>query len=311
MYSEASNFVEGVDRAFVFILSVAIFFLVSITIAMVYFIIRYNKKKNPKATQIKGSVTLEVLWTAIPLVLVLLMFYYGWTGWRPMQKAPEDTFNIKSISRMWSWAFEYDNGKMTDTLYVPQGQPVKLDLISQDVIHSLYIPAFRVKQDIVPGRNGMMWFVAEKPGRYDLFCTEYCGLRHSYMETEVVVLTPEEFEKWYADTTTGDLASESTTELAGKNLIRTNGCTACHSLDGTKLVGPSFKGVYGHEVTILDNGTEKTITADEEYLRESIYQPNKLVVKGYNKGLMQSYEGILTEEETSQIIEYIKTLNGK
>ncbi|MFW5710108.1 MAG: cytochrome c oxidase subunit II, partial [Bacteroidota bacterium] len=200
MYSEASNFVEGVDRAFVFILSVAIFFLVSITIAMVYFIIRYNKKKNPKATQIKGSVTLEVLWTAIPLVLVLLMFYYGWTGWRPMQKAPEDTFNIKSISRMWSWAFEYDNGKMTDTLYVPQGQPVKLDLISQDVIHSLYIPAFRVKQDIVPGRNGMMWFVAEKPGRYDLFCTEYCGLRHSYMETEVVVLTPEEFEKWYADT---------------------------------------------------------------------------------------------------------------
>lgn len=314
MYSNLSNFAEGVDNAFVVILSIIFFFLIGLTGLLIYFIVRYREEKNPKATHIEGNTTLEIVWTIIPLILVLAMFYFGWTGWKPMfSKAPDDALKIKTTARMWSWSFEYENGRRTDTLYIPHGEPVVLDLESVDVIHSIYIPAFRLKQDMVPGKEGTMWFIANSPGSYDLFCTEYCGLRHSYMFTSVEVMPTEEFEKWYTDTTQATAAtgpSEGASAVAqGRRIVQQLGCNACHSMDGSVIVGPSYKGLFGKEETVITNGEERTIIADEDYIRRSIYEPNADVVKGFNSGLMQSYEDQLTDEDLDKIIEYIKTFS--
>jgi cytochrome c oxidase subunit II len=304
----ASNFVSGVDKAFLFILGVSFIFLIGLTFTMLYFVYKYNRKKNPVATQIKGSTKLEIIWTIIPTILVLIMFYYGWAGWAPMRKAPKETFNIKVISRMWNFTFEYENGKKTDTLFVPQNKAVKLDLVSLDVIHSVYIPAFRVKEDVVPGREKFIWFIPQREGLYDLFCTEYCGLNHSYMLNQVKVMPEKDFNTWYVDTTKRvEVALDSPTEN-GKRIMKNIGCFACHSLDGSKLVGPSFKGIYGHKATVTTGGAEREVTVDDEYIKKSIYEPNADVVKGFNKGLMLSYKGQLSEEDIKQITEYIKTL---
>lgn len=315
MFLNVSNFVEGVDKAFVFILAICLFFLVGLTLAMLFFIYRYHKKRNPKASQIHGSTTLEILWTVIPLILVLAMFVYGWTGWEPMKdKAPDDAIQITAVGRMWSFGFEYPNGKFADSLYVPQGKAVELDLVAEDVVHSFYIPAFRLKQDMVPGSDkDKMWFIGNSPGSYDIFCAEYCGLRHSYMNSSVIVMAPEEFEKWYADTTavqpeTAGSEEMSAEAIAGLNILKKNGCNACHSMDGTRLVGPSYKGIMGRTVTIMEDGEEKEVEVDRDYIVRSIYHPNEQVVKGYPEGQMLSYDGKISEEEINQIIEYFKTL---
>lgn len=312
MYTNASNFVGDVDTAYAVIFGISFFFIFLITGVMIYFIIKYQHKKHPKAVQIKGSTSLEIIWTLIPLALVIIMFYFGWRGYRTMHSAPEDAMHITTTARMWNWSFEYENGKVTDTLYVPINLPVNLNLVSVDVIHSLSIPAFRLKQDMVPGKKQIMWFIPGQEGDFDLFCTEYCGLRHSYMTTKVVVMTEEKFNAWYNDTTAVKSGSGSETggETAqGLNLLRTNGCLACHSLDGSKIVGPTFKDLYKHEVTVLSNGTEKTIVADDEYIHNSIYDPNMDVVKGFNQGLMQSYKDIIDKDGVNQIIEYLKTIS--
>ncbi len=306
---DASNFVSGVDTAFMVILGISLFFLVGITLTMIWFIYRYNQKRNPKATQIKGSTLMEALWTGIPTLIVLVMFYFGWAGWKPMKNPPEDAMRVKSVARMWVFNFEYENGKRTDTLYVPQGEPVVLDLVSLDVIHSLYIPAFRVKEDMVPGKEKTMWFQSDKPGKYDLFCAEYCGLQHSYMYTSVVVMPPDEFDRWYTDTTAVIVsAAEEKPGARGFQIMRLNGCNACHSSDGSKLVGPSYKGLWGSTVTVTTDGEEREVVADEEYIRRAIYEPNADVVEGYNKGLMLSYRDLISEEDLQDIIEYLKTL---
>ncbi len=311
MYSNASNFAKGVDDAFLLIIGISVFFLISITVAMIMFIVKYNRKKNPVATQIHGSTTLEIVWTVIPILLVLLMFYYGWKGFHPMKaKAPENSLTIKTTARMWSWSFQYPDGRVTDSLYIPVGKPVRLELISPDVIHSLYIPSFRVKQDIVPGKPDIMWFIPQKLGRYDIFCTEYCGLQHSFMISAVNVMSDSAYNSWYKDTTqvaetakTGELPGAK-----GLSVLKKNGCLACHSLDGSKLVGPTYKGLYGKTETVTANGQDKQIKADDAYITRSIYEPNAEVVKGYVPGMMLSYKNSITEEEINQIIEYFKTL---
>jgi cytochrome c oxidase subunit 2 len=275
------------------------------------FIVRYNKKKNPVATQIHGSTTLEIVWTVIPILLVLLMFYYGWKGFHPMKaKAPEDSLTIKTTARMWSWSFQYPNGKITDSLYIPVGKPVRLELISPDVIHSLYIPAFRVKQDMVPGKPDIMWFIPLKEGRFDIFCAEYCGLQHSFMISAVNVLSDSAYNVWYQDTVQLAATAEAG-ELPGAmglSVLKKNGCLACHSLDGSKLVGPTLKGIYGKKEVVIANGQEKQITVDDGYIQRSIYEPNAEIVKGYVQGMMLSYKTSITDEEIEQIIEYFKTL---
>jgi len=300
--SGASNFVQGVDLTFIIILGISVFFLVSITAVMIYFVIRYSRKRNPKATNIEGNNTLEIVWTVIPLILVLIMFYFGWLGFRPMRHVPEGAIPVKAIGQMWSWLFEYENGKKSAELVVPLNKPVKLNLFSRDVIHSLYIPAFRIKEDVVPGKNNYLWFTAQEEGEYDIFCAEFCGDRHSYMLSKVRVLPEAEFNSWLAKS---DIPAD---EHPGLTLIKQNACITCHSQDGSKIVGPSFKGLFGRKEIVIAQGVEKEVTVDEDYIKQSIYEPNAQVVKGFNPGLMISYQKQLSEEDIQKIIDYIKGL---
>lgn len=314
MYSpditQASNFVQGVDTAFLVILGISFFFLIGLTVVMIYFIYKYNSKRHPVATQIHGSTTLEIVWTVIPFLLTMVMFYYGWAGWKPMQNAPKDAMEVTVYGRMWNFSYEYENGKRTDTLFLPKDKPVKLNLKAMDVLHSFYIPAFRVKQDMVPNKeNNFMWFEPQRVGLYEIFCAEYCGMQHSYMYSYVKVMEDSAFQSFIADTAmvaaTANIDSPGAT---GKRIMQNIGCFACHSIDGTKLVGPSFKGIWGEEQSVVTGGNKRTIKVDEEYVKSSIYEPNADVVEGYMKGLMVSYQGQLKDEDIAQIIEYLKTV---
>ncbi len=312
MLNEASNFAPRVDTAFIIILSVSLFFLVAVMGVMLYFTYKYNKKRNPVATQIHGNTKLEAVWTIIPILLVLAMFYFGWTGYTPEVNPPADAMKIETTARMWHWSFKYGNGKIEDTLYVPLNKPVVLNLTAMDVIHSLFIPAFRIKKDLIPGRTGQMWFIATKEGRYNLFCSSYCGLKHSYMETEVVVMPEKEYNKWALDTSVKvTFGTTGKPTMPGENIMRTQGCFACHSVDGSKIVGPTFKGFYGTEIEVVTAGAERKLTANDDYVRKSIYEPAADIVKGYPNALMVSYKSTISEDQIKQIIEYLKTLNAK
>ncbi|MEE4114904.1 MAG: cytochrome c oxidase subunit II [Marinilabiliaceae bacterium] len=304
MFNGASNLAEGVDRAFAFIFLIAFIFIIGITAFMIYTLIKYNRKKNKPAKQFSGSVKLEVIWTAVPTILVLLMFYYGWVGFAPMRNVPDDAMVINAIGRMWEWEFDYGDGKLSKELVIPVNKPVRLNLISEDVNHSLFIPAFRVKEDVVPGYNNYLWFTPYYIGDYEILCTEYCGLLHSSMTSKTRVVDSTDFATWLADLeATGNIP-----EAPGLTLLKNTGCLACHSQDGSKLVGPSFKGVFGTEQIVITSGEERTISVDEEYLKLSIIDPEADMVKGYAKGLMQSYKNTLTEEEIELMIDYIKTI---
>jgi cytochrome c oxidase subunit 2 len=300
--SGASNFVEGVDLAFMIILGASIFFLITITIVMIYFVLRYRKSRNPEASQIHGNNRLEIIWTVIPTILVLVMFYYGWMGYKPMREVPDDAIPITVYGQMWSWSYEYENGKKSDRLVVPLDKAVKLDLISRDVLHSFYIPAFRIKEDVVPGFENYMWFIAQEEGTYDVFCAEYCGDRHAYMLSKVEVVPEAEYYAWL------DKSDIPEGEHPGLTILKQNACISCHSLDGSKLVGPTFQGIYGRVETVIEGDNEYEITVDDDYIIKSIYEPNAQVVKGYNPGLMIPYQEQIDEEAMQHVIDYLKTL---
>ncbi len=196
MSSGASNFVSSTDTTFFFIVAVSVFFLVIITGSMIYFVIRFNRKRHPKAKNIHGNIPLEITWTLIPTILVLIMFWMGWKGYKALSDAPSDALNINVTAQMWRWSFQYPNGVTSDTLYVPVNKAVKVLLHSRDVDHSFFVPAFRVKKDVIPNRNNYAWFIPEKVGSYDLFCAEYCGLNHSHMLNKVVVMSQAAFNDW-------------------------------------------------------------------------------------------------------------------
>jgi cytochrome c oxidase subunit II len=315
MYSatgiEASNYVSTFNTAFYFILIISLILLVGLTSAMLYFVFRYNKKKNPVATQIEGSMFLEITWTVVPIILALTMFYFGWIGWKPTNNPPKDAMNVTAIARMWNFLFVYPNGKQSPDLIVPVNTPVKIKLVSVDVIHSLFIPDFRIKSDIIPGREKYMWFQPGYVGKFNIFCAEYCGLQHSYMHSNVNVMTKVKFDAWYASNAVATIAPGSTPAAAGEIIMRTAGCLACHTTDGTKLIGPTYLNLYGSQVAIIRDGKEMTVTANDEYLKKCITQPNVDNVKGFPTTLMQSYRSTLTDDDIAKLIEYLKTLNDK
>jgi len=197
MFTSSSNFTNDVDALFAYIVVLSLIVLIGITVAMIYFVIRYSRKRNPVPKNIEGNLTLEILWTAIPLVLFLSMFYFGWVGYKEMRSIPDDALQINVTARMWQWGFEYPNGLKTDTLYVPVNKPVRVDLISLDVSHAFFIPAFRVKKDVYPNRKNDAWFVSDKVGRYDIACAEYCGLKHAYMYSAVHIMEQKDFDAWF------------------------------------------------------------------------------------------------------------------
>lgn len=293
---------QVVDRVFLYIVGISVILLLLITVLMVYFIIRYRKDKNPEAVQIEGNTALEIVWTVVPTAIVISMFLYGWKGFDFLRRVPENHIEIKVTARMWSWLFEYPSGKKSDKLYAPQNKPVKLVLSSEDVIHSLYIPALRVKEDAVPGLTTYLWFKAENQGEYDIYCAEYCGTGHSSMLTKLLVIPQEEFEQWLKAG-----AEEKSVSVRGFELLKEKGCTGCHTTDGSNLVGPTFKGIFMRRTRVNREGREVEIVADEEYIKNSIVEPSRDVVKDYPQ-LMPSYRDSIKEDELKYIIEYLKTL---
>lgn len=288
------------DSVMLFILAISVTFLALITFFMIYFVITYRKEHNPTAEQIKGNFPLEVIWTVLPTILVLIMFYVGWAGFKATRDTPEDAMHVNVFGQMWTWQFEYTNGRKDKVLRVPVNKPVRLSLTSRDVLHSFYLPDFRIKEDMVPGMTNYLWFTAEQPGLYRVLCTEYCGLGHSQMRTALVAMTEEEFLRWYAPAEVGIAFP-----YRGRAILDVKGCIGCHSLDGAKKIGPTFKGIYNRKSLVTTHGVEREIITDDDYLRQSILMPKADVVKGY-PAIMPSYEGLLTEEELKEIIAYLK-----
>ena len=243
-----------------------------------------------------------MLLTAAPTILVMFMFYYGWSGDYIARKAPADAMLINVWAQQWSWQFEYPNGKKDNELYVPQNKAVKLLLKSRDVNHGFFISAFGLKQDAIPGRDNSVWFEATQIASYDIQCTQYCGTQHSAMLSKVHVLSQEDFDKWYKAVPT------ATGAAAGEQLYKIKGCIACHSIDGSRLLGPSLKGLFGKSEVILADGQEQTKVVDEEYLKRAILDPRSKTVKGYPPGVMPPQQGLISEEELTQLIEFIKSI---
>ncbi|MDD4969450.1 MAG: cytochrome c oxidase subunit II [Paludibacter sp.] len=303
MFSNASNFVHGSDLSTLVIGGFSVFILISFTAIMILFVVKYNRKRNPKATQVKDNIVLETTWISLPVVIVLIMFYIGWEGFLPMRQDPKNAMHVKAIGRMWKWQFEYPGNKVSDTLVLPLNKPVRVDLVSRDVIHGFFIPAFRIKEDCVPGQNNYSWFIPGELGDFDLLCSAYCGVNHSYMSAIIRIVPEESFKVWVAR-----LPIRKPDTNLGHKLIEKNGCIACHSIDGSKMLGPTFKGLYGSSVDVTTDGVDHKITADSVYLKSSILDPNKDIVVGYNKGLMKSYNHRITDKDIQLINEYLKTL---
>jgi cytochrome c oxidase subunit 2 len=284
---------DKVNETFLVILIICLGLLGLVTFFMIFLAVRYRKKKNPNPEDISGSLPLEIAWTVIPVILVFIMFWYGWENFKVMRAVPENAFNVNVIARMWSWSFEYPNGLKSSLLMVPAGKPVNLNITSEDVLHSLFIPAFKIKEDAVPGMQTRLWFTAPQPGEYIIFCSEYCGQGHSSMTSKVIAMAEEEFTTWYktrVDETAGGKAGK---EVSG--VLTKHGCLDCHTTDGS---APSFKGTYGKE---------RELTVDEAYLRISILYPDTDIVKGY-PDIMPSFKDELSEKELTDIINYIKGL---
>ncbi|MBE0577771.1 MAG: cytochrome c oxidase subunit II [Desulfuromonadales bacterium] len=294
---------EAVDKAFYIIFGISGVMLLGVTVVMIYFVWRYNRKRYPvPLSQKNTNLWLETTWTIIPTILVMVMFWYGWEGYLSLRNIPDNAVPIHASARMWSWLFTYENGKTSDKLYVPVGQPVKVQLTAEDVLHSFYVPAFRVKRDTVPGMDNYVWFVADQPGSYDLFCAEYCGVGHSAMITTVEAVPAAEFSAW--------LAAKPAVSDAGKNLLQKHGCLGCHSLDGSPMVGPSFQDIGGRQVVVISDGESRTLTRDRDYLEKSILEPGADIVEGFPPS-MPSYAGRIPEEDLTGILDYLTGLKGE
>jgi cytochrome c oxidase subunit II len=290
---------QAVDFSLFYIIGISFIILIGVTVVMIGFAVRYHRSRHPAPTsQVSHNVPLEVIWTLIPTFIALSMFYIGWSGYLTTRGVPEGAMEVTVTARMWSWSFEYEDGRVTDRLYVPVGRPVLVHIRTADVIHSFSVPAFRVKRDAVPGMDTYVWFVAEEPGSYNVYCTEYCGVGHADMITTVEALPEEEFAAW--------LEEELPDVARGLQLLQQYGCIGCHSLDGTPAVGPTFQGLYGSEVQVVREGRQMTVTADEDYIRRSIREPQLELTVGYPP-VMPAFPQI-PDEELEEMVEYLREL---
>ena len=314
--NQAAISAQKSDAVFFYVFGLSVAFLLFITILMIYFVIRYSKKRNPVASQIEGHVGLEILWTTIPLVLFLSIFYYGWTNYEYMRLAPRDAMAVKVTARQWSWSFEYPNGKQSKVLFAPIGRPMKMEVRSADMVHGFFVPAFRLKIDAVPSRTNTTWFQATKVGSFDIECTVICGVDHSLMLSKVIVVPEDEFKAWYFG---GDDAPEPGKALRaaeahpdlgslppGLAVLTAKGCLTCHSVDGKPKVGPTLHALYGREQEVLVAGNTRTVTVDDAFLRRTITNPADQVVRGYPPAMPRIP---LTDQELDDVVRYIKTLN--
>jgi cytochrome c oxidase subunit 2 len=296
----ASSIAGRVDALFFFLLGVALFFSLIITVTIVYFAVKYRRRAPDQiGALITGSTNLETAWIVIPLILAMVMFGWGASLFLTMQTPPRDALEVYVVGKQWMWKLQHPEGqKEINELHVPVGREIKLTLTSEDVIHDFFVPAFRIKTDVLPGRYSTLWFKATRPGRYHLFCSQYCGTNHAIMGGWVTVMEPAEFQTWLSGgPAEGSLAS------AGEKLFHALACDTCHRSDSQGR-GPKLDGLYGSMVR-LEN--RQSVLADEGYIRQSILDPKAKIVAGYEPN-MPTFQGLVTEEQVLQLIAYIKSL---
>ncbi len=299
----ASTIAHDVDLLYFFLIGITAVFSTLIFVLIIYFAIRYRRRSDPgvelpPAEQVEHGLGLEIAWTVVPFLITLVMFTWGSALFIANSRVPDQAMDIYVVGRQWMWKVQHPNGRREiNELHVPVGRAVKLTMASQDVIHSFFIPAFRVKQDVLPGRYVTMWFQPTRAGEYHLFCAEYCGTSHSGMIGRVVVMEPENFEKWL-----GGVTDESPVETGAKLFSNFN-CVNCHAT-GARQRCPQLGGLYGTAVE-LEGG--RKVKFDEEYIRESILNPNAKVAKGY-PAVMPTYRGQISEEQILDLIAYIRSL---
>jgi cytochrome c oxidase subunit 2 len=296
----ASTMATRVDSLYFFLLAVTAFFSLLIAGLIVYFAVRYRRRSPREIGQkIHTNYTLEITWTVVPLAITMVMFVWGAKIFFAMSRPPEETLNIYVVGKQWMWKFQHlDGQREINELHVPAGRDVKLVATSEDVIHDFFVPAFRVKADVIPGRYVTIWFNATKPGRYRLFCAEYCGTKHSGMTGEVVVMDAIEYQAWLSGGTSQQSLAEN-----GQSLFSDFACNTCHRSD-LKGRGPVLEGVFGTTVT-LQSGQK--VVADEAYVRESILSPAAKIVAGYQP-IMPTFQGQVSEEQLLALVEYVKSL---
>ena len=304
--SAESTIASEVDGLFIFITLAGSLLIAGITAAIIYFSIRYRRRSDNDVTPlITHHNLLEITWSIIPLIIVLIVFSWGFKTFVKMTTPPDNAYEISVKAQKWLWRFNYANGASTvDTLHVPANKPIKLVMQSADVLHSFFVPEYRVKHDVIPNRYTNVWFEVMEPGESTIFCTEYCGLQHSGMTGVVVAHEQEEFDNWLARNEGGAMASDLPPAELGAKLFKENACNSCHSLDGSQMVGPTFKGLWERK-EVMQNGEE--IVADANYIRESILNPQAKIVKGY-RPVMPPYLGQLNDDQIKALIEYIKTI---
>lgn len=299
----ASTYSDRVDLLYFYLVAVSVFFSALISVLIVVFATRYRRRPgNLRATQIDGILKLELLWVGVPFVLVMSMFAWGAQVFFDIKRPPDSALDIYVTGKQWMWKLQHPQGQREiNSLHVPVNRKVRLTMTSEDVIHSFFVPAFRMKRDVVPGRYHQVWFEATKTGEYHLFCAEYCGTKHAEMIGTVHVLEPAEYEAWLSGAPAGEPP-----EVAGEKLFGAMRCDTCHN-QASGARGPSLEGLFGSEVALADGSTR---IADEQYVRESILKPMAAKVAGFDP-VMPTYEGQLGEEQILQIIAYLKSLSGE
>jgi len=306
MPSKATEIAHRVDNLYGFLLAASFISCAILIGGMIYFALKYKRKSNnDKTAYITHDTRLEILWSVIPLIIFLVVFAWGWIIYHDMRTMPKNALEIQVTGKQWAWITEYKNGVKSPDIVVPVGRDVKIIMTAEDVIHSLYIPSFRIKQDAVPGRYTALWFRAEKMGEFHVFCTEFCGTSHSGMITTLKVVSQEDFDKWLIQE-----SEVSTLPVAqrGAKIFQTRACASCHNVDNLNAkVGPTLYKAFGVKNHEMEDGSKVTI--DENYLRESILNSQAKVVKGFGpRTSMPSFQGQLSDAEVTALIEYIKSL---
>jgi cytochrome c oxidase subunit II len=298
---QASAQAGPIDNLYFFLTAVSAIMTILIFVCIIAFAYKYRRSAHPHATQIEGSTKLELAWSISPFIVMLVMFAWGAELYYAAQNPPRDALEVFVTGKQWMWKIQYpDGGREIDELHVAVGQPVKLTMASEDVIHSFSIPAFRIRHDVVPGHYDSVWFTATKPGRYHLFCTEYCGNQHASMGGWVDVLDQRAYANWASGG-----GAQGTLAEQGEKLFQQFGCSTCHLLDQQGRC-PILRGLYNKPVQLNDG---RTVTADDAYLRESILDPNAKIVAGFEPNVMPQFKGQVTEENVIQLIAYIKSLS--
>jgi len=294
----ASTMAGNVDALYIFLLIVSGLMTLLIFVCVVFFAAKFRHRPGVQAEPIEGSTPLELTWSIIPMGVFLAIFFWGAVVFFQERTPPRGATEVYVVAKQWMWKLEHAEGQREiNELHVPVGRDVKMIMTSQDAIHSFYVPAFRIKQDVLPGRYTVAWFRATKPGTYHLFCAEYCGTQHSGMIGSVVVMEPAQYELWMSGGSTGPLSA------SGEKVFAELGCATCHRPDGQGR-GPSLQGLFGKTVQLEDG---RTVTADENYIRESILDPGAKVVKGF-KPVMPTFQGIVSEEQLNALVAYVKSL---